>query len=97
VYAEEKKQDDRVKRTAFVTDACTGCGGAPVCLVFCRYGALELMPDDENYPFGKMVVNRRLCRGCGLCIAGGNNGVRLTGCPWGAIRMTRNFVDKGGV
>jgi ferredoxin len=87
----------KAKRTAFVTDACTGCGGAPVCMTFCGYGALMMVRDTENYPFSKIVVDTLLCRGCGSCMTNGKNGVRLTGCPWDAIQLVGTFADKGGI
>jgi len=85
-----------VKQTAFVTDACTGCGGAPVCITYCRYEALVMVKDNENVPFRKMKVDSLICRGCEACMSNGKNGVRLTGCPWDAIQMVRIFRDKGG-
>lgn len=93
----KENTNQRAKRTAFVTGACTGCGGAPVCMIFCSYEALGMITDNENYPFRKIVVDSLLCKGCGSCVSSGTNGVRLTGCPWDAIQMVRIFRDKGGV
>lgn len=90
-------EDFRTAKKAFVTDACTGCGGAPVCITFCRHGALDLVPDKENYPFKKMVVNKMVCKGCGMCVCDGRDGIWLTGCPWDAIQMTWIMTDKGGI
>ena len=90
-------RNHRREQTAFVTDACTGCGGSPVCATFCGYNALIMIEDEENYPFHKMLVDALLCKGCRSCMSNGKNGVRLTGCPWDAIQMVRNFRDKGGV
>lgn len=72
---------------AIVTDKCTGCGGAPVCRVFCGYGALELRDDPETFPFRRMHVVAERCTGCGGCVARGPKGSRILGCPWDAIRL----------
>lgn len=74
-------------RVAFVSDFCTGCGGTPVCRVYCKYGALKLVEDPETYPLKRMTVDRDRCIGCGACISGGRDGLLLTGCPWDAIYL----------
>ena len=96
-YMRTEKVNTGATRTAFITDACTGCGGAPVCITFCRNDALLLVQDIDNYPFRKMRVNSLLCKGCGSCISNGQDGVRLAGCPWDAIQMRRIYADKGGI
>ena len=73
---------------AFVTERCTGCGGAPVCRVYCPEGALQLVDDRDHFPFKRMQVNPTLCSGCGACVARGPKGSRIFGCPWDAIRLT---------
>ncbi len=75
-------------RIAFVTDKCTGCGGAPVCRVYCPCGALRLVDDHGHHPFKRVEVDAALCTGCGSCVARGPNGSRVFGCPWDAIRLT---------
>ncbi|MDY6824406.1 MAG: 4Fe-4S dicluster domain-containing protein [Thermodesulfobacteriota bacterium] len=81
------KRRARTKRQAVVLDFCTGCGGSPVCQVYCKYNALELVDDPENYPYKRMMVNTDRCIGCGACLSGGKDGMMLTGCPWNAIRL----------
>lgn len=76
-------------RVAFVTEGCTGCGGAPVCRVYCPEGALQLVEDTNHFPFKKMQVDPALCSGCGSCVARGPKGSRIFGCPWDAIRLMR--------
>ncbi len=95
-HEELRNQDEKVagkrkvKRIAVISEWCTGCGGSPVCLVYCKFSALQLVADPENYPFQRMTVNRDLCVGCGACVSGGKDGLMLTGCPWNAISlMTR--------
>ncbi len=75
------------RRVARVSELCTGCGGTPICVVFCPQGALELTDDAENVPFKMMEVNPSQCTGCGSCIARGPKGSRILGCPWDAIRL----------
>jgi ferredoxin len=88
VAAEEKPaRKTRVKRMAAIADWCTGCGGVPVCRVYCKFDALHLVEDTENYPFRRMTVDGGRCVGCGACVASGTQGIVLTGCPWNAIRL----------
>ena len=75
------------KRVAFVTETCTGCGGAPVCRVYCPQGALRLVEDEDNFPFKRVQADPVLCSGCGACLARGPRGSRIFGCPWDAIRL----------
>ncbi|ABW66003.1 ATP-binding protein [Desulfosudis oleivorans] len=75
------------KRQAMILDWCTGCGGVPVCRIYCKFDALQLVDDPDNYPFKRMTVNRVRCVGCGACISSGPDGLVLTGCPWNAIRL----------
>lgn len=77
----------RTKRVAHVSDFCTGCGGVPVCRVYCKFDALQLVDDRENYPFKKALVDTGRCVGCGACVSSGQQGLMLTGCPWNAIRL----------
>lgn len=79
----------RKKKIAVIDPCCTGCGGAPVCVVYCKQNALRLVEDKENYPFYIMTVDETLCIGCGACISRGKQGIMLHGCPWNAIRIKR--------
>ncbi len=81
------------KKIARISDFCTGCG---VCLVYCKYNALQLVDDAENYPLKRMRVDESRCVGCGACVSGGQNGLMLTGCPWNAIRLisVQNYSEQ---
>ncbi len=85
--ARDNPKRPRSRMVARVTESCTGCGGSPVCRIFCRRDALQLMDDPENYPFTKMRVDSSRCSGCGNCQAGGPDNIQVTGCPWNAIRL----------
>jgi ferredoxin len=74
-------------RLAVVEPWCTGCGGAPICMVYCKKNALQLVKDKEVYPFHTISVNHGLCIGCEACVSKGKQGIMLSGCPWDAIRM----------
>lgn len=77
----------RASKIARIEPWCTGCGGSPVCLVYCKQKALKLIRDEKNYPFSVMTVVSSRCIGCGACVAGGKQGIMLNGCPWDAIRI----------
>ena len=77
----------RLKKKAFIEPWCTGCGGAPVCVIFCKKHALTLVRDQKTYPFKRMTVDQTLCIGCGACATTGTLGIRLNGCPWDAITI----------
>jgi ferredoxin len=77
----------RGKKVAVIEPWCTGCSGTPVCQVFCNRGALVLLPDDENAPFRIMSIDNDRCVGCGACVAKGDRGAVISGCPWNAIRI----------
>ena len=79
-------------KVAVIEPWCTGCSGVPVCTVYCKKNALRLVKDEETYPFQMMTVNRTLCIGCGACVAKGNEGIMLSGCPWDAIRMDQRLA-----
>ena len=75
------------KRLAVIDqDACTGCAGAPTCVMFCetvtagkgkQVDAIRMVDSPEN-PFSICVVEYEKCIGCALC-------ARV--CPWDAITM----------
>lgn len=77
----------RMKKIAVIQPWCTGCGGAPVCMIYCKKNALKLVRDHEAQPFKRMTVDSSLCIGCGSCVTAGQMGIRLSGCPWDAITM----------
>ncbi|MBU1170118.1 MAG: 4Fe-4S dicluster domain-containing protein [Proteobacteria bacterium] len=77
----------KARKVAVVAPWCTGCGGAPVCLVYCKRGALSLVKDPDAYPFTLMTVNEKICIGCEACVSAGDQGIMLKGCPWNAIHM----------
>ncbi len=87
VFGGSPRRRRKSRRVAVVTAFCTGCGGAPVCRVYCKYDALQLVEDPETYPLKRMTVNEKRCVGCGACVAAGREGLMLTGCPWNAIRL----------
>lgn len=76
-------------KTAYIEAWCTGCGGSPVCMVYCRRNALQLMKDKNSPPFMIITVDHTRCIGCGACVSGGRQGITLSGCPWNAIRLIR--------
>lgn len=77
----------RVKKIAVIEAWCTGCGGAPVCMTYCKKDAIQPTRDKDVYPFKYMTVDNSLCIGCGSCVTAGQMGIRLSGCPWDAITM----------
>lgn len=77
----------KARKIASVQPWCTGCSGAPVCMIYCKKNALMLIKDSFYYPFSIMAVDEAACIGCGACVTKGENGIYLSGCPWNAIRM----------
>ena len=76
------------KLLAIVTDACTGCSGAPVCQVYCPVDdCMVLVPTDDGFAYGKIWVDALKCVGCKKCISRGPAGTFVEGCPWDAIVM----------
>jgi len=76
------------KLLAVVTDACTGCAGAPVCQICCPVdGCLLLMPAQDAFPYRRVRVDPLKCVGCRKCVKQGPLGTFLDGCPWNAIVM----------
>ncbi len=74
------------KRLAVIDQAnCTGCAGAPACVIFCEtvtvktqvVDAIRVVEASEN-PFELAVVEYDKCIGCALC---------AQVCPWDAITM----------
>ncbi|MFN8624813.1 MAG: 4Fe-4S ferredoxin [Candidatus Binatia bacterium] len=73
---------------ALITDACTGCAGAPVCQPYCPVDeCMILLPAEDAYPYGRIWVDPLKCIGCRKCTTRGPEGLFLDGCPWDAIAM----------
>ncbi|MCG3134151.1 MAG: hypothetical protein HMLKMBBP_01438 [Planctomycetes bacterium] len=84
-----KRRKTKPKEMAVITDCCTGCAGSPVCQTLCPVeNCMQLIHDDEHSPFGYIWVDPLKCIGCKKCIAKGDMGIFLEGCPWDAIKMT---------
>lgn len=76
------------KQLAVITDACTGCAGAPVCQPYCPVDECMLLVSDATaYPFQRIVVDPLKCVGCKKCLTDGPEQTFLDGCPWDAIVM----------
>lgn len=73
---------------AVATAACSGCGGVPVCEVYCPVeNCMVMVPDPEAGPGGRMWIDPLRCVGCRRCLPGGPLGTFQEGCPWDAIVM----------
>lgn len=78
------------KLLAVITDACTGCAGAPVCQPYCPVDECMLLEDARDaFPFRRIWVDPLKCVGCKKCVTRGPEGTFLDGCPWDAIEMVR--------
>ena len=76
------------KLLAVITDACTGCSGAPVCQIYCPVDdCMVLVGADDAFPFGRIWVDPLKCVGCRKCVSRGPEETYLEGCPWDAIVM----------
>jgi ferredoxin len=75
------------KLLAVITDACTGCAGAPVCQLYCPVDDCMLLIRAEEFPYQRIWVDPLKCVGCKKCITRGPENAVLDGCPWDAIRM----------
>jgi ferredoxin len=76
------------KLLAVITDACTGCAGAPVCQIYCPVDeCMLLVPAEDAFPYGSIWVDPLKCVGCKKCITNGPRETFLDGCPWDAIVM----------
>lgn len=87
------------KLLAVVTDACTGCAGAPVCQIYCPVDeCMLLVPAADAVPYQLIWVDPLTCVGCKKCVSRGPEGSLLDGCPWGAIVMvpTRAWEAEHG-
>jgi len=76
------------KVLAIITDACSGCAGAPVCQICCPVDeCMLLQAADDAFPFGRIWVDPLKCVGCRKCLRQGPEDTLLDGCPWDAIVM----------
>jgi ferredoxin len=76
------------KVLAVITDACTGCAGAPVCQLYCPVvDCMLLVPAEDTLPAGRIWVDPLKCIGCRKCVTRGPDAAFLDGCPWDAILM----------
>lgn len=76
------------KLLAVITDACTGCAGAPVCQIYCPVDeCMLLVPAADAFPYGRIWVDPLKCVGCKKCVSRGPGELFLDGCPWDAIIM----------
>jgi ferredoxin len=75
---------------AVIDECCTGCAGAPACIVYCPVEkCMFWVPDAEHPPFGRIEVDKTTCIGCAKCASKGPDGILLDGCPWDAIAMVK--------
>ncbi len=76
------------KILAVINDACTGCGGSPICITECPVDSCmyEVQNPDAKI-FNRVEVDHLLCIGCKKCISSGPMDTYLEGCPWDAIDM----------
>ena len=82
------RRTKKPKLLAVVTDACTGCAGAPVCEPYCPVeDCMVLVAAADAPPFGRIVVDPLRCVGCRKCLTSGPDDTVLDGCPWNAIVM----------
>lgn len=78
----------RPKTLAVINEYCTGCAGAPACIVYCPVEmCMFWVPDADHPPFGRIEVDKSTCIGCAKCTSKGPDGTFLDGCPWDAIEM----------
>ena len=90
--AEKAKRSEQRKRKpkilAVINDACTGCGGSPICVTECPVDNCMLEVQNPDAPqFIRIEVDPLLCIGCKKCITKGPMDTLLEGCPWDAIDM----------
>lgn len=88
------------KLLAVITDACTGCSGAPVCQIYCPVDdCMILVAADDARPFGRIWVDPLKCVGCRKCMSRGPEETFLEGCPWDAILMvpTSEWEEQHGL
>ena len=101
--AEKAKRSEKRKRKpkilAVINDACTGCGGSPICVTECPVDNCKLEVQNPDVPHTiRIEVDPLLCIGCKKCITKGPMDTLLEGCPWDAIDMVslQNFEGEHG-
>ncbi len=91
VKEKAKKTGQRKRKPkilAVINDACTGCGGAPICITECPVDNCMFEVENPDAPFFMRVdVDPLLCIGCKKCETKGPMETFLEGCPWDAIDM----------
>jgi len=91
VKEKAKKTGQRKRKPkilAIINDACTGCGGAPICITECPVDNCMFEVENPDAPFFNRVdVDPLLCIGCKKCTSKGPMETFLEGCPWDAIDM----------
>lgn len=101
--AEKAKRSEKRKRKpkilAIINDACTGCGGSPICVTECPVDNCMLEVQNPDVPHTiRIEVDPLLCIGCKKCITKGPMDTLLEGCPWDAIDMVslQDFESEHG-
>ena len=101
--AEKSKRTEKRKRKpkilAIINDACTGCGGSPICVTECPVDDCMLEVQNPDVPHMiRIEVDPLLCIGCKKCITKGPMDTLLEGCPWDAIDMVslQEFESEHG-
>ena len=90
--AEKTKRTGQRKRKpkilAVINDACTGCGGSPICMTECPVEDCMYEVTNPDAPQSNRIeVDPLLCIGCKKCTSKGPMDTFLEGCPWDAIDM----------
>ena len=101
--AEKAKRSEKRKRKpkilAIINDACTVCGGSPICVTECPVDNCMLEVQNPDVPHMiRIEVDPLLCIGCKKCITKGPMDTLLEGCPWDAIDMVslQDFESEHG-
>ena len=101
--AEKTKRSEKRKRKpkilAIINDACTGCGGSPICVTECPVDNCMLEVQNPDVPHMiRIEVDPLLCIGCKKGITKGPMDTLLEGCPWDAIDMVslQEFESEHG-
>jgi ferredoxin len=91
VKEKPKKTGQRKRKPnmlAVINDACTGCGGSPICMTECPVeGCMSEVQNPAAPAYNRISVDPLLCIGCKKCTSKGPMNTFLEGCPWNAIDM----------
>ena len=93
------KRKKKPPMLAYITEACTGCAGAPVYQSYCPVEECMVLVENPRAPaFGVIEVDPFKCIGCKKCVTKGPEGTLLDGCPWDAIVMVNidEYEEKYG-